>query len=200
MVLQYCDYLSTVSGGGYIGSCLSSLLASSKEVSTEHDKFPFSNQHDGENEYPPVKHLRAAKNYLGLFNPELWHMMGISLSGFILMSALPLAVLSVFSFQTLLAFCSVLFLLAILSIFIWNTIKYLSELRFGHVDELLLEHNKRIAWVVLVIDFMIFIAFTSNQQFDDPVVNTPFILLLLSCTILTILITRTPTKRTGKNL
>jgi hypothetical protein len=25
-ILRYCDYLSTVSGGGYIGSCLSSLL------------------------------------------------------------------------------------------------------------------------------------------------------------------------------
>jgi hypothetical protein len=31
-VLQYCDYLSTVSGGGYIGSCLSSLLASSEKL------------------------------------------------------------------------------------------------------------------------------------------------------------------------
>jgi hypothetical protein len=231
-----------------------------------------------------VKYLRATKNYLGLgrgiFNPELWHMMGISLSGFILMSALPLVVLlmiafgffwweelssasiiqgsyfisglgsifsdldligllllplliavawiiairlrqfhvvidkwliigtpllvllfilvliyymyaSVFSFQTLLAFCGVLFLLAILSIFIWNTIKYLSQLRSGHSDELLLWHNKRIAWVVLVIDFIILIAFTSNKQFEpfeNLVVNTSF-LFLLSCAILTILIT-----------
>jgi predicted acylesterase/phospholipase RssA len=33
-VLQYCDDLSTVSGGGYIGSCLTSLLANTKEAST----------------------------------------------------------------------------------------------------------------------------------------------------------------------
>jgi hypothetical protein len=42
-VLQYCDYLSTVSGGGYIGSCLSSLLTNERnaegEASTEE---PFS--------------------------------------------------------------------------------------------------------------------------------------------------------------
>ncbi len=39
-ILPYCDYLSTVSGGGYIGSCLSSLL-DNPEASVVEDRFPF---------------------------------------------------------------------------------------------------------------------------------------------------------------
>jgi len=95
-VLQYCDYLSTVSGGGYIGSCLSSLLADNKEYSTKKEAFPFretDNKTLGER--PEVNHLRATKNYLGvsrsLFNMENWHITESIVSGALLMSAIPLA-------------------------------------------------------------------------------------------------------------
>jgi hypothetical protein len=94
-VLHYCDYLSTVSGGGYIGSCLSSLLADAPEASTKKEEFPLSDQHDCEKECAEVNHLRATKNYLGLggglFSLDAWHMFGTTVSGFMLMNTIPLA-------------------------------------------------------------------------------------------------------------
>ena len=96
-VLQYCDYLSTVSGGGYIGSCLTSLLASNAEASTEPDKFPLRNQHDGSEEQVEVNYLRKTRNYLGfgrgLLHLETWQTMGTILTGFLLMMTIPLAIL-----------------------------------------------------------------------------------------------------------
>jgi len=64
-VLQYCDYLSTVSGGGYIGSCLSALLANNPDASTTPQAFPLANEREGKNERAEVNHLRATKNYFG---------------------------------------------------------------------------------------------------------------------------------------
>src|SRR5206468_5200008 len=67
-ILRYCDYLSTVSGGGYIGSCLSSLLDNS-DASVEADKFPFR-IHQGKDpdedpdERKEMKWLREHGNYL----------------------------------------------------------------------------------------------------------------------------------------
>jgi len=61
-VLKRVDYLSTVSGGGYIGSCLSSLL-NRKPVSTNWTEFPFRHE-PGEEEPVAVKHLRNSGNYL----------------------------------------------------------------------------------------------------------------------------------------
>ena len=65
-ILKNVDYLSTVSGGGYIGSCLSSLLNGTGQnaTSTEWKKaFPF--YHDaGEEEPPPLRHLRDFSNFL----------------------------------------------------------------------------------------------------------------------------------------
>lgn len=56
-VFQKVDYLSTVSGGGFIGSCLSSLYAQGKP------EFPF--MHDrGVPENAPMRHLRNYSNYL----------------------------------------------------------------------------------------------------------------------------------------
>lgn len=50
------DYLSTVSGGGYIGSCLSSLYTSTSQ-------FPFGHQ-QGVSEPAAFRHLRNNANYL----------------------------------------------------------------------------------------------------------------------------------------
>ncbi len=96
-VLQYCDYLSTVSGGGYIGSCLSALLAKTPDASTTPQTFPLADERDGKNERAEVNHLRATKNYLksggGLFNLDTWNMIGTMVSGIMLMSAIPVAIL-----------------------------------------------------------------------------------------------------------
>jgi hypothetical protein len=115
-LLRYCDYLSTVSGGGYIGSCLSSLLTNSKastDSAAQKGYFPFRFLRDSESDDPheveyelpdapntyderkEMSHLRAAKNYLqldrGLFSIETWRFIAMFLSGIILINIIPLA-------------------------------------------------------------------------------------------------------------
>ncbi|MCK5876229.1 MAG: patatin-like phospholipase family protein [Candidatus Marithrix sp.] len=96
-VLRYCDYLSTVSGGGYIGSCLSSLLADTPQASTQSKTFPLRDEPDGElEERAEVNYLRKTKNYLGvggIFNQDTWHMVGTMLSSMLLTITMPLAIL-----------------------------------------------------------------------------------------------------------
>jgi hypothetical protein len=87
-VLHACDYISTVSGGGYIGSCLSSLLDNS-DASTEKERFPFRFQRrDDPDERKEVKHLRKHGNYLSpnrkLLSLDTWRMIGVVLSGIVL--------------------------------------------------------------------------------------------------------------------
>jgi hypothetical protein len=114
-ILRYCDYLSTVSGGGYIGSCLSSLLTNSEastDSSSKEEQFPFRFHRDSEsdehkevnyhlqsapNSYEErleVSYLRAAKNYLGLdgglFHLETWRFIMMFLSGVLLINIVPL--------------------------------------------------------------------------------------------------------------
>ncbi|TAJ93821.1 MAG: hypothetical protein EPO31_06465 [Gammaproteobacteria bacterium] len=63
-LFKFVDYLSTVSGGGYLGSCLSSLYASPTR------EFPFPHK-QGEVESPAFRHLRNNAEYLapnGLFD------------------------------------------------------------------------------------------------------------------------------------
>ena len=60
--LKHIDYLSTVSGGGYVGSCLSSVLNDTK-TGTENKKFPFRHQ-KGTPEPETIKHLRNYSNYI----------------------------------------------------------------------------------------------------------------------------------------
>ena len=66
-ILKYVDYLSTVSGGGYIGSCLSALLNNSEHtpewVKKCKKSFPFFHR-QGEQESESFKHLRNYSNYL----------------------------------------------------------------------------------------------------------------------------------------
>lgn len=57
-IFQNIDYLSTVSGGGYIGSCLSSLYATGWT-----NPFPFEHT-TGKREGRAVQHLREYSNYL----------------------------------------------------------------------------------------------------------------------------------------
>ncbi len=61
--LTAVDYLSTVSGGGYIGSFLSSYLNSSlPDVGLQADKLPFKKVEN--NEAPPIRHMRNHSKYL----------------------------------------------------------------------------------------------------------------------------------------
>jgi hypothetical protein len=57
--LRSFDYLSTVSGGGYIGASLSAALWASRATAPEH--FPYG---DGVADGPAVAHLRDYSNYL----------------------------------------------------------------------------------------------------------------------------------------
>jgi hypothetical protein len=58
-VLPHVDYLSTVSGGGYIGCCISSILAKPTPL----QELPFQHR-VGEVEAPAFIHLRNFSNYL----------------------------------------------------------------------------------------------------------------------------------------
>jgi len=61
-LLRSVDYLSTVSGGGFVGSCISSLL-NDKDVGPEQDRFPL--RYDvGAREPLAVGQLRQAARYL----------------------------------------------------------------------------------------------------------------------------------------
>ncbi len=83
--LKWCDYLSTVSGGGYIGSCLTSFLTHSNNGSMI-EEFPFLAQDTKES--PKVKHLRQHSNYLtprhGLFRLDSWRLVSHYLMGLLL--------------------------------------------------------------------------------------------------------------------
>jgi hypothetical protein len=114
-ILRYCDYLSTVSGGGYIGSCLSSLLTNPKASTdslSKKEQFPFRFQRDSDSderkevkyqqpsapansyeERREVSYLRAAKDYLGLekglFSLDTWRFIAMFLSGLVLINLVP---------------------------------------------------------------------------------------------------------------
>jgi hypothetical protein len=102
-VLRFCDYLSTVSGGGYIGSCLSSLLDNpSAAVQDMRDEagnkkhFPFRFERaEKPDERKETKHLRRYSNYLALnrslFSLDTWRMIGNILSGLVLTNIAPFA-------------------------------------------------------------------------------------------------------------
>ena len=89
---KFIDYISTVSGGGYIGSCVSSVLND-----PDADADFFSNR-QGAEDPPAVKHLRNSSNYLspgGLLHklrlPTIL-LRGILLNLFLLVPSLVLAV------------------------------------------------------------------------------------------------------------
>lgn len=100
-VLHCCDYLSTVSGGGYIGACLSSLLADTEETSTKAEQFPLRDEREQGEERKEVNHLRTTRNYLGLsakiFNLNNWYVLGLNLSGKVLINIIPFAMIILFT-------------------------------------------------------------------------------------------------------
>jgi hypothetical protein len=61
--LKKIDYLSTVSGGGYLGACLSNLLRDKKATDLDPEKFPLRKR-TGEPETEELTHLRNGSNYL----------------------------------------------------------------------------------------------------------------------------------------
>ena len=71
-ITKHIDYLSTVSGGGYIGACLSAVM-SKEDASTTTDDLPFHYRTGGQ-ETQVVHHLRnsshylASDNFLGMLN------------------------------------------------------------------------------------------------------------------------------------
>lgn len=88
-VLKSCDYLSTVSGGGYIGGCVTSLLSglglsqsTSEEAKNPHgtdeNNFPLNNPEQ-------IHHLRKHGDYLitrhGLFRREALRAVGLVVTG-----------------------------------------------------------------------------------------------------------------------
>ena len=62
-MLKHVDYLSTVSGGGFFGSCLCSLL-DDEQFSPEWDQFPLKHQ-PGVPEGPATRLLRRSANVMG---------------------------------------------------------------------------------------------------------------------------------------
>lgn len=82
-ILKEVDYLSTVSGGGYLGACVTALLTNDAHAGVrpagKPTAFPLGFT-GGENEAPAVQHLRAYSNYLapqhGLFKLDTWRMVG----------------------------------------------------------------------------------------------------------------------------
>jgi hypothetical protein len=91
-VLPRFDYLSTVSGGGYIGSCLSSLL-SDPGAGVEPGNFPL--RYGGSEERTEVKYLRQHSNYLsprhGPFNLDTWRLVSAYILGLVVSLATGLA-------------------------------------------------------------------------------------------------------------
>lgn len=85
-ILSRVDYLSTVSGGGYVGSCLSSLLADELAREEKDPSAPFA--FDGEDESPVIKYLRRHGDYLaprqGLFQLDTWRLASAYLGGLLL--------------------------------------------------------------------------------------------------------------------
>lgn len=98
-LLKYIDYLSTVSGGSYIGSCLTKHLCE-EESQLEGTRFPFAypaqEGQTGE-ERPEVRHLRNHSKFLapqsGLFSLHTWHLVGTYLSGLLVLLPVPASVL-----------------------------------------------------------------------------------------------------------
>ena len=96
-ILRCCDYLSTVSGGGYIGSCLTSLLDDERN-SVDSDKFPFRpGGQTKPDERKELKWLREHSNYLAIntsyFGWDIWRMIGMYVSGLVLTNLVPFAVI-----------------------------------------------------------------------------------------------------------
>ncbi|HEY7326931.1 MAG TPA: patatin-like phospholipase family protein [Gemmataceae bacterium] len=97
-LLKRFDYLSTVSGGGYIGSWLTAWIKREGKLNTVEEQLRPNRveQAEGrsspsqpvEQEPQPIFHLRTYSNYLaprlGLLSPDIWVLMAIYIRNFLL--------------------------------------------------------------------------------------------------------------------
>src|SRR5207245_2496996 len=94
-LLERCDYLSTVSGGGYIGACLASLTATAGDVAQRNFPLAVSTEADR----PEVKWVRAHSEYLaprhGPFNVDTWRLISAYLGGLVFTLTTAAAILAV---------------------------------------------------------------------------------------------------------
>src|ERR1700733_3338460 len=81
-LLRKFDFLSTVSGGGYIGSWLSAWLSHNHEADKGIEALG-EKRSDPDHEPPPINHLRRYSNYLtpklGIFSADTWTAVAIIL-------------------------------------------------------------------------------------------------------------------------
>ena len=101
-LLQRIDYLSTVSGGGYIGGWLAAwtwrLRDSGGFREVQHRLATNRVNQEEDNEPPPIRFLRMFSNYLtpklGLFSGDTWTMVGIYLRNTLLNQVTVLALVA----------------------------------------------------------------------------------------------------------
>ncbi|HTW51567.1 MAG TPA: patatin-like phospholipase family protein [Stellaceae bacterium] len=101
-VLDKFDYLSTVSGGGYIGSWLSAWLYRVRRAGGSSDdvlKRLGSRRNAPDVEVPPLNHLREYSNYLtpklGIFSADTWAALAIVLRNIVVNWLILLPVLAI---------------------------------------------------------------------------------------------------------
>lgn len=114
-LLPRIDYLSTVSGGGYIGSWLSAWCKEEGFEKVSEGLLPTRYRiNDAHNEPAQIKHLRLYSNYLapipGIFSMDGWCLLAIYLRNFVLN-------FSVFILALLGLFCGLRFIIELYSIF-----------------------------------------------------------------------------------
>jgi Patatin-like phospholipase len=98
-LLYRIDYLSTVSGGGYIGSWLAAWTKRAKSFAHVENALATNRVHQEDDREPtPIRFLRMFSNYLtpklGVFSGDTWATVGIYLRNMLLNQAVLLAVLS----------------------------------------------------------------------------------------------------------
>lgn len=92
-LMKDVDYLSTVSGGGYTGSFISSAIGSGTKFETL--SAPFGP------DTPPVRHVRQNAKYLSIIAwKQRWLMVAGTIAGLILNWSAPLAILSLLAIVT----------------------------------------------------------------------------------------------------
>ncbi len=99
-LLHRLDYLSTVSGGGYIGGWLAAWIARAKSFAHVQHRLGHSRVYQHENKEPTqIRFLRIFSNYLtpkiGAFSADTWAMIAVYLRNMLLNLVVLLAVFSV---------------------------------------------------------------------------------------------------------
>src|SRR5262245_19754029 len=96
-VIGHMDYLSTVSGGGYVGTTLTIGMSRDQPISGEDGVFPFGRLDNESRETPEVRHLRDNSRYLlqkgfvGVVSALVIYMRGIAMNVLVLLPLLLIA-------------------------------------------------------------------------------------------------------------